>query len=148
MARARTRLPVPPRWRIDKATRRLASGRVLEAVIARWRFATETSPKPSNCRNPVEVELVDVGHIGQQAGFAEQPHRPLAEPLDVHGPTGREVADALHPLPRTVDVDAERVALAFKAHQLRLADRAPAREPPCGQAFGPQGQDRPDGLRG
>ncbi len=38
---------VPPRWRMFRPTRRLASGRVFEASMAFWRLRTAISPKPS-----------------------------------------------------------------------------------------------------
>ena len=72
-------------------------------------------------------------------------HGPLAEALDVHGAPGGEVGDALHPLTRAVDVDAEGVALAVEAHERLAAHRA--RRSGTSTAAGPPGGAAAPGPR-
>ena len=68
--------------------------------------------------DPVEVQVVDVGHVGEQPGLARTTPtvRSPRPSMSMAAPRG-EVGDALHPLAGAVDVDAEGVALAFEADQ-------------------------------
>src|SRR5579859_5515402 len=68
------------------------------------------------------------------------------EPLDVHGPSSREVDDHLAPLRRTERVQAAPDHLPRLADQQRLARRAPLGHLPGLGAAGTLLQDDPDDL--
>ena len=80
---------------MPRPTSRFASGRCFDASIAASRLLTEISPKPSNAEQVLRPQAVDVARVVDEAALAEEAHRSLAEPLDVHRAAAGEVDDAL-----------------------------------------------------
>ena len=90
---------------------------------------------------------IQIGRVLSQAGLGQQPHRALAQALDIHGPAGTEMDEPLIALKRTFGLDAEGVALALGPHQ-RGSQRARTDngEMPRLGALGAQRRHRPDHL--
>ncbi len=80
--------------------------------------------------DPVEVEGVDVGHVGHQALGHEQVHPCLAEAVNVHCSTGGKVLDTATNLTGARVVNAERGCLALRADQQGSTHRTQGRELP------------------
>src|SRR5262249_6096700 len=94
----------------------------------------------------VPVQHVDVGGVVNEIVVEEEGHGALAESFDVHGALAREVTDACPTLAGTLEVRAERVALAVEAEKRLVAHRTCRRELPWLQSLGTIRQHRFDDL--